>query len=97
MPKITTAQLLGYMLHRENCIHDRSVATVDPKLFLVSRDISLDEALFMLSSYKLGRTGYISLRQELKTKIDLPAHYRLMQHKSCQRYCISLILCLVYH
>ena len=49
---------------------------------MVSRDISFDEALFMLSSYKHGRTGYTSLRQELKTKVDLPAHYRLMQHKN---------------
>ena len=47
---------------------------------MVSREISLDEALFILSTYKLGRTG---LRQELKTKVDLPAHYRLMQHKNC--------------
>ena len=51
---------------------------------MVSREISLDEALFILSTYKLGRTGYTSLRQELKTKVDLPAHYRqIMQHKNC--------------
>ena len=36
----------------------------------------------MLSNYKLGWTGYTSLRQELKTKVDLPAHCRLMQHKN---------------
>ena len=36
----------------------------------------------MLSSYMLGRTGYTNLTQELKTKVDLPAHYRLMQHKN---------------
>ena len=30
--KITATQLLGYMLHRENYIHDRSVATVGLKL-----------------------------------------------------------------
>ena len=33
---------------------------------MVSREISLDEALFILSTYKLGQTGYTSLRQELK-------------------------------
>ena len=69
------------MLHRDNYIHDRAVASVGLKLFhkeMVSREISLDEALFMLSTYKLGRTVYTSLRQELKTKVDLPAHYRLM-------------------
>ncbi|KAL5516336.1 hypothetical protein EMCRGX_G001630 [Ephydatia muelleri] len=31
--KITTTQLLGYMLHRENYIHDRAVASVGLKLF----------------------------------------------------------------
>ena len=31
--KITTTQLLGYMLHRENYIHDRPVASVGLKLF----------------------------------------------------------------
>ena len=69
MQKITTTQLLGYMLHRENYIHDRAGASVGLQLFrkeMVSREISLDEALFMLSTYKLGRTGYTSLRQELK-------------------------------
>ena len=45
---------------------------------MVSREVSLDEALFILSTYKLGRTGYTSLRQELKTKV-----YRLIQHKNC--------------
>ena len=35
----------------------------------------------MLSTYKLGRTGYSSLRQELKSRVELPPHYRLMQHK----------------
>ena len=57
MQKITTTQLLGYMLHRENYIHDRAVAEVGLKLFRkVSREISLDEALFFLSTYKLGQT-----------------------------------------
>ena len=56
------------MLHRENYIHDRAVAAVGLKLFrkeMVRREISLDEGLFMLS-YKLRRTRYTSLRQELK-------------------------------
>ena len=47
------------MLHRENYIHDRAVAEVGLKLFrkeMVSREISLDEALFILSTYKLGQT-----------------------------------------
>ena len=69
MQKITSTQLLGHMLHRENYIHDRAVAAVGLKLFrkeMVSREISLDEALFILSIYKLGQTGYTSLRQESK-------------------------------
>ena len=69
MQKITTTQLLGYMLHKENYIHDRAVAAVGLKLFrkeMVSREISLDEVLFILSTDKLGQTGYTSLRQELK-------------------------------
>ena len=81
--KITT-QLLGFLFHRENYIHDRAVAVVGLKLFhkeTITREISLDEGLFMLSSYKLGYTGYSSLRQELKNRVELPRHYRLMQHK----------------
>ena len=41
MQKITTTQLLGYMLHRENYIQDRAVAAVGLKLFrkeMVSRE-----------------------------------------------------------
>ena len=57
-----------------------SRSQVVPQGEMVSREISLDEALFILSTYKLRRTGYTSLRQELKTKVDLPAYYRLMQH-----------------
>eukprot|EP00731_Ephydatia_muelleri_P028943 Em0020g587a len=82
--KITTTQLLGFLLHRENYIHDRAVAAIGLKLFhkeTITREISLDEGLFMLSTYKLGRTGYSSLRQELKSRVELPPHYRLMQHK----------------
>ena len=73
--KITTTQLLGFLFHRENYIHDRAVAVVGLKLFhkeTITREISLDEGLFMLSSYKLGCTGYSSLRQELKSRVELP-------------------------
>ena len=35
----------------------------------------------MLATYKLGRTGYSSLRQELNSRVELPPPYRLMQHK----------------
>ena len=41
MQKITTTQLLGYMLHRENYIQDRAAAAVGLKLFrkeMVSRE-----------------------------------------------------------
>ena len=82
--KITTTQLLGFLLHRENYIHDRAVAAIGLKLFhkeTITSEISLDEGLFMLSTYKLGRTGYSSLRQELKSRVELPPYYRLMQHK----------------
>ena len=30
----------------------------------------------------LVTTGYTNLRQDLKIKVDLPAHYRLMQNKN---------------
>ena len=77
--------MLGFLLHRKNYVHDRAVAAVGLKLFhkeTITREMSLDEGLFMLSSYKLGRTGYSSLRQELKNRVELPPHYRLMQHKN---------------
>ena len=48
----------------------------------VDKEISLDDGLYMLSQYKLGRTSYTSLRQDLKLKVELPAHYKLMQHKN---------------
>ena len=41
----------------------------------------LDEALYMLSTYNLGRIGYTNLRHDLKGKVDLPAHYKIMQYK----------------
>ena len=46
------------------------------------KEISLDDGLYMLSQYKLGFTSYTSLRQDLKLKVELPAHYKLMQHKN---------------
>ena len=63
--------------------YDSLVAAIpiDLKFFhkeMLSSEISLDEALFMLSSHKLGHAGYTNLRQELKTNVDLPDHYRLM-------------------
>ena len=75
--KTTTTQLLGFLLHRENYIHDRAVAAIGLKLFhkeTITREISLDVGLFMLLTYKLGRTGYSSLRQELKSRVELPPH-----------------------
>ena len=42
----------------------------------------MDEALYMLSTYRLGRSAYISFRHDLMQKVDLPAHYKLMQHKN---------------
>ena len=47
----------------------------------MDKELSLDETLYMLSTYNLGRIGYTSLRHDLKGKVDLPAHYRLMQYK----------------
>eukprot|EP00731_Ephydatia_muelleri_P012099 Em0006g993a len=61
---ITTTQLLGYLLHRENYVHDRPVADIGMKLFQqepVAKELSLDEALYMLSAYKLGCSGYTNL------------------------------------
>ena len=54
----------------------------------VDKEISLDDGL---SQYKLGRTSYTSLRQDLKLKVELPAHYKLMQHKNAIMPCITLL------
>ena len=54
----------------------------------VDKEISLDDGLYMLSQYKLGHTSYTSLRQDLK---QLPAHYKLMQHKNAIMPCITLL------
>ena len=35
----------------------------------VDKEISLDDGLYMLSQYKLGRTSYTSLSQDLKLKV----------------------------
>ena len=48
----------------------------------VDREVGLDESLHMLSTYKLGRSAYTSLRHDLKQKVTLPAHHKVMQHKS---------------
>ena len=82
---ITVTQLLGYLLYRVNYTHDKAVAEVGKKLFdqeSVDREVTLDEALYMLSTYRLGRSAYTSLRHDLMQKVDLPAHYKLMQHKN---------------
>lgn len=88
---ITPSQLLGYLLHKENYVKDRPLAAVGMQLFhkeSVDKEISLDEGLYMLSQYKLGRTSYTSLRQDLKLKVELPAHYKLMQHYYAMYYTI---------
>eukprot|EP00731_Ephydatia_muelleri_P007037 Em0003g1285a len=46
------------------------------------KELSLGEGLYFLSQYKLGRTSYTSLRHDLKPRVELPAHYKLMQHKN---------------
>ena len=82
---ITVTQLLGYLLYRVNYTHDKAVAEVGKKLFdqeSVDREVTLDEALYMLSTYRLGRSAYTSLIHDLMPKVDLPAHYKLMQHKN---------------
>ena len=60
----------------------------------LSSEASLDEALFMLSSYKFDHTGYTNHRRELKTKVDLPAHSQhinsvvmfFLQRRSCTTF-----------
>ena len=84
---ITTSQLLGYLLHRENYVTDRALAAVGMQVFSnkpvgKELELSLDEGLYILSEYKLGRTNYTSLRHDLKPRVELPAHYKLMQHKN---------------
>ena len=83
---ITVTQLLGYLhvIYRVNYTDDKAVAEVGKKLFdqeSVDREVTLDEALYMLSTYRLGQSAYTSLKQYLMQRLDL-AHYRLMQHKN---------------
>ncbi|KAL5503064.1 hypothetical protein EMCRGX_G009955 [Ephydatia muelleri] len=82
---ITTSQLLGYLLHRENYVKDRALAAGGLQVFSnkpVGKKLSLDEGLYFLSQYKFGRTSYTSLRHDLKPRVELSAHYKLMQHKN---------------
>ena len=69
---------------RENYVHDRPVADIGMKLFQqepVAKELCLDEALYMLSAYKLGRSGYTNLRFDMKKRVEFPAYYRVKQHK----------------
>ena len=69
---------------RENYAHDRPVADIGMKLFQqepVAKELSLDEALYMLSAYKLGRSGYTNLRFDMKKWVEFPVYYRVNQHK----------------
>ena len=71
---ITTSQLLGYLLHRENYVKDRALAAVGMQVFSnipVGKELSLDEGLYILSQYKLGRTSYTSLRHDLKPILEI--------------------------
>ena len=59
---ITTSQLLGYLLHRDNYVTDRALAAVGMQVFSnkpvgKELELSLDEGLYILSEYKLGRTS----------------------------------------
>ena len=47
----------------------------------VAKELSLDEALYMLSAYKLGHSGYTNLRFDMKKRVEFPAYYRVKQHK----------------
>ena len=81
--RLSVTQLLGYLVYSVNYTHDKAVAEVGKKLFdqeSVDREVTLDEAL--LSTYRLGRPAYTSLKHHLMQKVDLPAHYRLMQHEN---------------
>ena len=37
----------------------------------VGKELSLDEGLYILSKYKLGRTSYTSLRHDLKSILEI--------------------------
>ena len=71
---VTTSQLLGYLLNRENYVKDRALAAVGMQVFSnvpVGKELSLDEGLYILSQYKLGRTSYTSLRHDLKPILEI--------------------------
>ena len=68
---ITTSQLLGYLLHRQNYVKDRALAAVEFSNIPVGKELSLDEGLYILSQYKLGRTSYTSLRHDLKPILEI--------------------------
>eukprot|EP00731_Ephydatia_muelleri_P014210 Em0007g1520a len=89
---ITLYQLLGYLLYRVNYTHDKTVAEVGKKLFdqeSVGREVTLDEALYVLSTYRLSRSAYTNMRHDLMQKVDLSAHYKIMQHKNMIRPSVS--------
>ena len=50
---ITTSQLLGYLLHRQNYVKDRALAAVEFSNIPVGKELSLDEGLYILSQYIL--------------------------------------------
>ena len=47
----------------------------------VAKELSLDEALYMLSAYKLGHSGYTNLMFDMKKRVEFPAYYRVKKHK----------------
>ena len=47
----------------------------------VDREVGLNESPHMLSTYKLGRSAYTSLRHDLK-QVSLSAHHKIMLHKN---------------
>ena len=66
---ITTSQLLGYLLHRENYVKDRALAAVGMQVFSnkpVGKELSLDEGLYILS-----QSSYTSLRHDLKPILEI--------------------------
>ena len=60
---------------------DRALAGAGMQVFSnkpIGKELSLDEGLYILMQYKLGRTSYTSLRHDLKPRVEIPAHYKLM-------------------
>ena len=53
---------------------DRALAAVGMQVFSnipVGKELSMDEGLYILSQYKLGRTSYTSLRHDLKPILEI--------------------------